>query len=98
LLADALDWSSEKWSKASGTATVGLDQVRARLSMSIPTYRVYMRSIQIATGDSRHLVIRITKMIDWSSLVGESRISGETEPRHWRAPEKIGARHRRTYA
>jgi hypothetical protein len=28
LLADALGWSSEKWSKASGRATVGLDQVR----------------------------------------------------------------------
>jgi hypothetical protein len=29
LLADALDLSSERWSKASETATVGLDQVRA---------------------------------------------------------------------
>src|SRR5690242_9723949 len=27
-----LGWSSEKWSKASGRATLGLDQVRARLS------------------------------------------------------------------
>src|ERR1700693_1092773 len=43
LLADALGWSSEKWSKASGRATVGLDQVRARLSMSIPTALEYIR-------------------------------------------------------
>src|ERR1700736_209546 len=43
LLADALGWSSEKWSKASGRATVGLDQVRTRLSMSIPTYPDYIR-------------------------------------------------------
>jgi hypothetical protein len=43
LLADALGWSSEKWSKASGRATVGLDQVRTRLSMSIPTYLDYIR-------------------------------------------------------
>jgi hypothetical protein len=43
LLADALGWSSEKWSKASGRATVGLDQVRPRLSMSIPTYPEYIQ-------------------------------------------------------
>src|ERR1700730_6107127 len=45
LLADALGWSSEKWSKASGRATVGLDQVRPRLSMSIPTQLDYIRCI-----------------------------------------------------
>jgi hypothetical protein len=45
LLADALGWSSEKWSKASGRATVGLDQVRPRLSMSIPTYLEYIRCV-----------------------------------------------------
>jgi hypothetical protein len=39
-----------------------------------------MRAMQIATGASRHLVIPITKMIEWSSLVSETRIPGETEP------------------
>jgi hypothetical protein len=43
LLADALGWSSEEWSKASGRTTVGLDQVRTRHSMSIPTYLDYIR-------------------------------------------------------
>jgi hypothetical protein len=45
-----------------------------------------------ATGTSRHLVISITKTIDWSSLLGEARISGETEPSRSRAAEKIAAR------
>jgi hypothetical protein len=39
-----------------------------------------LRAILKATGICRHLVISITKIIDWSSLVGEARISGETEP------------------
>src|ERR1700736_5982097 len=43
LRADDSGWSSEKWSKASGRATVGLDQVRPRLSMSIPTDLDYIR-------------------------------------------------------
>ena len=38
LLANALGWSSEKWSKASERATVGLDQGRSGFSMSIPTF------------------------------------------------------------
>jgi hypothetical protein len=49
-------------------------------------------AIRKATGICRHLVISITKIIDWSSLVGEARISGETEPSRSRAPEKIAAR------
>ena len=32
-----------------------------------------------ATGTSRHLVMSITKINDWSSFMGEARIAGETE-------------------
>ena len=41
-LRDAFIWSSERWSKASGRTTVGLDQVRAT-SVSISTLLEYVR-------------------------------------------------------
>ena len=76
LLADALGWSSEKWSKASGRATFGLDQGRTTLSTSITTSLDYIRCDAPGHWNTRHLVISITKIIDWSSLVGEARICG----------------------
>jgi hypothetical protein len=78
LLADALGWSSEKWPKASGRATVGLDQGRARLSTSIPTFLDYIRCDAQSHWNTGHLVMSMTKINDWSSLVGETLIAGDT--------------------
>jgi hypothetical protein len=51
-LKDALGWSSEEWSKASGRATVRLDQIRTRLPMSIRIHSDYLGALHIATGTS----------------------------------------------
>ena len=61
LLSDALGWSSEKWSKASGRTTAALDQVRTRLPMSIPTLVDYVKRDAKTTARLLQLVMWRTK-------------------------------------
>src|ERR1017187_10045552 len=43
--------------------------------------------MHIATGTSQHLVMSITKIIDWSSLVGEARMAKRNRVTHAAAGE-----------
>jgi len=81
LLTNGFDWSSEEWSKASGRATVGLDQIRTRLSMSITTFVGYIDAMHKATQRYRRLVISITTMIDWSHPITEVRVRDKAQGR-----------------
>ena len=58
--------------------------------MSIPTSSDYIRCDAQSQWNMPALVISVTKIFDCSGLVGEARISGEREPSHSRAFEKIG--------